>query len=410
MTTAFRLRQVLRATALFLGLAAIFAAGAIVGRGRNFLTWNNQADIFAQVAINGVLAVGMTFVILTAGIDLSVGRLLGLGSTVCAMLLMEREWNPASAVAVGSLALSGLLAGWVTWAALGRWVLRPNFRLVVAAIVGLGWGLGLSAWGAMQVLTGFSVLGVLVAVPAVGLMFGVVSGLMIAKGRLQPFIGTLAMMVSAYGLARIMAGGGGRIHSLTDTAGLTAPDPMFALVRSSYLGPLHFPVPAAVLLGCVVLAFVVLRTQRFGRHVYAVGGNEEAARLSGINVDRTKIAVYAVSGALAALGGVLFCARYRHGVPNAVEAAELDAIAAVVIGGTSLMGGRGSIVGTFVGVLIFGYLNNILQLRAVPQDWQLLLKGIIIVLAVWLQEGQLGSWARGLWQATFSRPTREAAS
>ncbi|MFQ6133112.1 MAG: ABC transporter permease [Armatimonadota bacterium] len=405
MLARLRLGQLLRASALFLGLATIFTVAAIVGREKNFLTWGNQTDIFTHVSINGVLAVGMTFVILTAGIDLSVGRMLGLGSVVCAMLLMQRGPNWAFWVAQTSLALSGLLAGWVTWAALGRWMRRSDFRLVASVLIGLGWGIGLSAWGAMQMPTGFSVLGVLVAVPAVGLMFGLLSGLMIAKGRLQPFIGTLAMMVSAHGAARLIAGG--RIQPLTDTAGVTEPDPWFAALRSSYIGPLHFPVPAAVFLLCVVVAFVVLRTQRFGRHVYAVGGNEEAARLSGINVDRTKIAVYAVSGALAGLGGLLYCARYRQGYADALEATELDAIAAVVIGGTSLMGGRGSITGTFVGVLIFGYLNNILQLEGVHTNWQLLLKGIIIVLAVWLQEGQLGSWARGLWQAVRSRPTPE---
>jgi simple sugar transport system permease protein len=128
----------------------------------------------------------------------------------------------------------------------------------------------------------------------------------------------------------------------------------------------------------------------FGRYIYAIGGNEQAARLAGIQVDQLKIAVYAISGMLASTAGVLYTAQYRQGKPDAGAGAELDAIAAVVIGGTNLMGGRGSMVGTLVGVLIFGFLGNILQLRNIDSNTQLVLKGGIILAAVLLQEGQLG--------------------
>ena len=134
----------------------------------------------------------------------------------------------------------------------------------------------------------------------------------------------------------------------------------------------------------------LLRATTFGRYVYAIGGNEQAARLSGVEVDRVKIAVYAISGFLASLAGVLYTAQYRQGKPDAGVGMELDAIAAVVIGGTSLMGGKGSIAGTFVGVLIFGFLSNILQLNNIDSNTQLVLKGGIILAAVLVQERSLG--------------------
>ena len=146
------------------------------------------------------------------------------------------------------------------------------------------------------------------------------------------------------------------------------------------------PVPGPVLPGGGRPFRLLLRATTFGRYVYAIGGNEQAARLSGVAVDRVKIAVYAISGFLASLAGVLYTAQYRQGKPDAGVGMELDAIAAVVIGGTSLMGGKGSIAGTFVGVLIFGFLSNILQLNNIDSNTQLVLKGGIILAAVLLQE------------------------
>ena len=144
----------------------------------------------------------------------------------------------------------------------------------------------------------------------------------------------------------------------------------------------------------------MLDTTTFGRYVYAIGGNEQATRLSGVAVDRVKIAVYALSGMLASLAGVLYTAQYLQGKPDAGEGIELDAIAAVVIGGTSLMGGKGSMIGTLVGVLIFGFLSNILQLNNIDSNSQLVLKGVIILAAVLLQEGNLRGFLAGLGRRT----------
>ncbi|MGD8238089.1 MAG: ABC transporter permease [Armatimonadota bacterium] len=388
------IRALLTTVGLYLGLGAIFLAGCIWAPG--FLTVPNQRDVLRSTADKGLISLGMTFVILTAGIDLSVGRLVGLTSTVAAMLLMERSWNLASQIAVPAMAAVGMFfVGRLVWSLAGLAGAPRGVRLVPSVLAGLAAAMGLAVWGASQVPRGFGVAGVLVAAPMVGMLLGAFNGAVIAKGRLQPFIVTLAMMVSAYGLAKYIAGKGGQVHAV-----YFAPDqatPTFELLRHQIViaGQKVIPVPALFFLGAALIAHVLLSSQRFGRQAYAVGGNEESARLSGINVDAVKVAVYAISGALAGVSGVLFCAQYQQGWPDAGSAWELDAIAAVVIGGTSLMGGRGGISGTFVGVLIFQYLKNILDLRGFRPETQLLLTGIIILLAVLLQEVRFGRWRRG---------------
>ena len=233
--------------------------------------------------------------------------------------------------------------------------------------------------------TKFGVLGVLLVAPAVGLLFGAINGIVIVGGRLQPFIVTLAMMVTALGVARLTAGQNNAVLPVYTGTNAVAE---FDVLRSLVFGIV--PVPGLFFLAAVLLYGAVLRFTSFGRYVYAIGGNEEAARLSGINVGGTKIATYAISGMLAGIAAVLFVAQYRQGKPDAGTGLELDAIAAVVIGGTSLMGGRGGIAGTFAGVLIFGLLSNLLQLHNINSNLQLVLKGLIIVGTVLLQERNLG--------------------
>jgi len=381
-------------TKLYWGLVVLVAAGIVSSpvssKGVNiFLTPGNLADVLRQVANNGIVAVGMTLVILTAGIDLSVGSVLALGTVVCAMLLTEPGWTSGSVLAVPMLiAVTFTLVAWFVSAASHRLVppgaasplLRRGSALaagaVAAALVG--------AWAIAQVSTKFGVLGVLVTVPAVGLCVGAFAGAVIAKSKLQPFIVTLAMMVGILGVARLVAGQDTAVHPVYTGENATEAfgnlrDLIFRIV----------PVPGLFFLAAVALFHIVLKRSTFGRYVYAIGGNEQAARLSGINVDRVKIAVYALSGMLSCLAGVLYVAQYRQGKPDAGLGLELDAIAAVVIGGTNLMGGKGSMVGTLVGVLIFGFLSNILQLNNIDSNTQLVLKGLIILTAVLLQEGNL---------------------
>ena len=259
------------------------------------------------------------------------------------------------------------------------------------AVVGLAGAGAALAILLPQVDTKFGVLGVLLVTPCVGLIVGAINGIVIVGGRLQPFIVTLAMMVTALGVARLTAGQNNAVLPVYTGSNAVAE---FDVLRSLVFGVV--PVPGLFFLAAVLVYGAVLRFTTFGRYVYAIGGNEEAARLSGIDVARTKIATYAISGLLAGVAAVLFVAQYRQGKPDAGAGLELDAIAAVVIGGTSLMGGRGRMAGTLVGVLIFGLLSNLLQLHNINSNLQLVLKGLIIVGAVLIQERNLGEFMANL--------------
>jgi len=417
-------------TKLFWGLAVLYLVGIISSpvnrKGLNiFLEPGNQSDVLRQVSNNGIIAVGMTLVILTGGIDLSVGSMMALGSVVCAMLLTEQGWTNASMLAIPILGLvSFLLCGYlVPLIAIhaGKGATRP----VEKAPPGARWiGIGLGAilalasilWTVAQIGPKFGVPGVLLAVPAVGLTFGAINGLFITKGRMQPFIVTLAMMVAILGVARLLGGSNMAVHPVYSGTNATED---FDILRALLFQVL--PVPGIFFLIAVLVFGFVLKFSTFGRYIYAIGGNEQAARLAGIQVDQLKIAVYAISGMLASTAGVLYTAQYRQGKPDAGGGAELDAIAAVVIGGTNLMGGRGSMLGTLVGVLIFGFLGNILQLRNIDSNTQLVLKGAIILAAVLLQEGQVGLYwrqirgffpmaDRGSTKRNDSRPVEEAGT
>jgi simple sugar transport system permease protein len=384
-------------TKLYWSLVILLAVGIVTSpvssKGVNiFLSTGNLSDVLRQVSNNGIVAVGMSLVILTGGIDLSVGSIMALGSVLCAMLLTYDEATSATLLSFPILAVvCAALAAWGASQLIGlrnrsaTTALSPPHRALGVGLAGLV-AAAVAWWlAASQVPTKFGVIGILVVVPTVGLAFGWLNGLIITKGRLQPFIVTLAMMVGVLGIARVVAGQDAAVHPVYTGTNATED---FDILRSLLYRIV--PVPGLFFLAVVILSAIVLRTTTFGRYVYAIGGNEQAARLSGVAVDRVKIAVYAISGFLACLAGVLYTAQYRQGKPDAGVGMELDAIAAVVIGGTSLMGGKGSIAGTFVGVLIFGFLSNILQLNNIDSNTQLVLKGGIILAAVLVQERSLG--------------------
>ena len=383
----------LSAAKLYIGLAGLFVFGVLTSytpSGKNvFLDVDNLSLVLGQVSVTGILAVGMTLVILTGGIDLSVGTMMALGGTLAAMLLTIHSWTWAAKLAVPVTAAAGFfVAGGLAWS-ITRQAGGP-IRVVLSMAVGVAAAAGLWVWGAGMVPAGFGVLGVLVAVPLVTMALGGVSGVIIAKGKLQPFIVTLAMMIVALGTAKLVAGEGRSVFPLYYGVNCTQ---QFEVLGARLWEVV--PVPGLFFLATVALCSVVLTRTRFGRYVYAIGGGEEAALLSGIKVDRIKILVYGISGFLCGLAGILFCAQYESIKPDVGTGRELDAIAAVVIGGTSLMGGRGSVTGTLVGVLIFGLLSNILVLQEVHPYWQYIIKGVIIVFAVLLQEGRLQEWLRG---------------
>jgi simple sugar transport system permease protein len=394
---AASLGRFLLQTKLFWGLAVLYGAGIVLSpvnrKGANiFLDPGNQADVLRQVANNGIIAVGMTLVILTGGIDLSVGSMMSLGCMLCAMLLTLPGWTAASTTSIPILGLAAFLL--LTYLVplvttnLRRGSAKPVERAsgkvrLAGLIAGLVVGALLVWWTTSQLQSKFGVLAVLITVPAVGLV--------IAKGNLQPFIVTLAMMVAIVGLARLLGGETAAVYPVYTGSNATE---NFEILRTLVVQVI--PVPGIFFLVVVLIFGFVLKYSAFGRYIYAIGGNEQAARLAGIQVDQIKVAVYSISGMLACLSGVLYTSQYRQGKPDAGAGGELDAIAAVVIGGTNLMGGKGTMTGTFVGVLIFGFLTNILLLKNINSNIQFVLKGAIILAAVLLQEGQVGLWWKQL--------------
>ncbi|MDV2402412.1 ribose ABC transporter permease [Vibrio cholerae] len=291
-------------------IALLFLVVVVSFLNPNFFTVDNILNILRQTSVNAIIAVGMTLVILTAGIDLSVGSVLALCGAFAATLV------------------------------------------------------------AMEVP-------VLIAVPTAllaGAALGAISGIIIAKGKVQAFIATLVTMTLLRGVTMVYTDGRPISTGFTDTADT------FAWFGTGYA--LGIPVPVWLMVVVFAGAWYLLNHTRFGRYVYAVGGNEAATRLSGINVDRVKIGVYAICGLLASLAGIIVTSRLSSAQPTAGMGYELDAIAAVVLGGTSLMGGKGRIMGTLIGALIIGFLNNALNLLDVSSYYQMIAKAVVILLAV----------------------------
>ncbi len=279
-----------------------------------FLTAENLVNITLQVSITAIIAVGMTFVILTAGIDLSVGAL---------------------------VALSGVIA---------TSFLKISHSLPLAFTIAIAGGIG------------------------VGALAGLIAGVLITRFTITPFIVTLAIMTISRGLA----------FMYTDGRPIWDLPAEFGVLGSGRIA--GFPIPTIIMLIVYILAYIVLNQTRFGRYVYAVGGNKEAARLSGIDTSSVILRVYVISGILAALSGILLSSRMNSGQPNAGLMYELDVIAAVVVGGTSLFGGRGSIIGTFLGAMLIGILRNGLNLVNVSSYVQMIVLGVVILLAVMLDQ------------------------
>lgn len=284
-----------------------------------FLTPRNILNVLRQTSINGILAIGMTFVILTRGIDLSVGSLVALTGVVSA-----------------SLATTSGTAG----------VAGGPYPAIVALFAGV----------------------------FVGAASGAVSGVTVARFNVPAFVATLGMLSAARGLTLIYAGGM-PVPALT---------PDYRWIGTGDV--LGIPLPVVIFALVFVLARWVLNNTRFGRHVYAAGGNPHAAKVSGVNVARIRFTVFVISGALAGIAGMLLAARTGSALTQAGIAYELDAIAAVVIGGTSLSGGVGGITGTLIGALLIGVMNNGLDLMGVESYYQQVIKGMLIVGAVMLDQ------------------------
>lgn len=291
-------------------IALLVLIAVVSSMSPNFFTINNLFNILQQTSVNAIMAVGMTLVILTSGIDLSVGSLLALTGAIAASMV-GLEINAVAAVAAA---------------------------LALGAIVGAG------------------------------------TGVIVAKGKVQAFIATLVMMLLLRGVTMVYTNGSPINTGFTDVADAFG---WFGIGR-----PLGVPTPIWIMAIVFIAAWYMLHHTRLGRYIYALGGNEAATRLSGINIDRVKIIVYSLCGLLAALAGVIEVARLSSAQPTAGTGYELDAIAAVVLGGTSLAGGKGRIVGTLIGALILGFLNNGLNLLGVSSYYQMIVKAVVILLAV----------------------------
>jgi ribose transport system permease protein len=306
-----------------IGLVLVIIGGIIFSPRRHgqilFLAPDNIANIVRAVSETGIIAIGMTFVIITAGIDLSVGALLGLSSVVTATMMIN---------------------------------------------------------GGTGLVT------TILAVLAMGIAFGSIQGVISTRFRLEPFIVTLAGLQAARGLALVVSGNQYINISYGDGPGLAPP--IFAVLGERLFNNV-VPVATLVFIAFAIIATLVLNVTRFGRYVFAVGGNERAARLSGVPVSAIKIAVYAITGFASALAGIVHAGQFNFGSANDGAGYELTAIAAVVIGGTSLFGGSGSMVGTVAGTIMLGALANVLQLNNITPALQLLATAAIIVAAAVLQ-------------------------
>ena len=304
--------------ARFQSLIALFVLCVIISLlSDKFFTVTNGWNVMRQISVNICIATGMTLVILTAGIDLSVGSVLALCGAITASLLKNGIEIPSQNLYIGFTLLGGVLAG-----------------ILVGSVLGL------------------------------------FNGWTITKFKVPPFVATLAVLTIARGLTMLWTKGF-PISGLGDN---------FAFIGTGWF--LGIPLPVWISGIIVLIAVFITKKTRFGRYIYAIGGNESAARLSGIKINKVKIAVYAIAGALAAIGGIIVTSRLDSAQPNAGITYELDAIAAVVIGGTSLSGGKGSIWGTVLGAIIIGVLNNGLVLLDVSPFWQQVVKGLVILVAV----------------------------
>ena len=286
-----------------------------------FLTAENSWNVMRQISVNLIVSVGMTLVILTAGIDLSVGSVLALcGAITAGMLKFGAEFTDAN------------------------------------------------------IYIGFTLFGAIIGGVVAGSFLGWFNGIFITRFKVPPFVATLAMLTIARGLTMLWTGG----------FPVTGFESNMAFIGTGWF--LGIPMPVWISAVVVLAAVILTKKTRLGRHIYAVGGNEKAAELSGLNVKRIKVIVYTIAGALAAVGGLIVTSRLDSAQPNAGMGLELDSIAAVVIGGTSLSGGRGTIMGTVQGALIIGVLNNGLVLLNVSPFWQQVVKGFVILLAVVIEK------------------------
>jgi len=295
-----------------------------------FFKWTTHRDMLRYISVFAILGCGMTLVIITAGIDLSVGSVVGLTAVLFSLFSIQYGWSP--------------------------WLVIPVVLLA-------------------------------------GMACGLISGTLISKWEMQPFIATLAMMVFARGAAKWISGGQKVSTAVAQSDGsykyVNVPE-IYNFISAKILHN-NIAIVTIIFLVCALIAYLVLSKLKWGRYMFAIGGNEEAARLSGVPVVFTKLIAYGLCGLFAAVAGICQAAQEQQGDPEAGMSYELTAIAIVVIGGTSLSGGRGGIGLTIIGALTIGYLEKILSINAVGEAYRLMLTGVIIAAAVLFQRTRKSS-------------------
>lgn len=304
-----------------IALIIIFLVASIVcvKNGKNvFLDLRNIMNVLRAVSETGIIAIGMTIILILGEIDLSVGSIVALVSTGCAFLMVNNGFN---------------------------FVLAVTSSLVIGAV------------------------------------YGLFNGLCVTKMRLQSFIVTLASMNIARGIARFWANGIGIPLTYGSGKGLAPVE--FGYLQERILGVI--PVPAIIFVVLLLIFAFIMSKTSFGRKIYAIGGNKNAAYLSGINVDRVKVTAFVICSMLASIAAMIHAAQISQGGPNEGQGYELNAVAACAIGGTSLAGGKGTVFGTLIGALILGMLDNVLGLKGVNSNLQLVVKGLLIIVAVFMQ-------------------------
>ncbi|WP_066685531.1 ABC transporter permease [Christensenella intestinihominis] len=295
---------------IYIAFAAVFIIISIATP--NFLTGANMMTVLRQISFNGMVALGMTFIIITGGIDLSAGAML------CLAGLVSAHYSVSGAA--------------------------DESPILLAILAGVG----------------------------VAALFGLINGLLIAKGKLPAFIVTMGIMTIIRGISLVYSDGR-PITNLNDS---------YKAIGQGFVGVI--PTPVVIFIVLIVLSVIVLHYSKFGRHVYAVGGNNRAAVAAGINADRVRILAYVIGGVICGIAGVALTSRLNAASPQAADGYELDAIAAAVIGGCSLSGGRGNVLGTIIGALLIGVIGNGLDILNVSSYYQQIVKGCIIVIAVFL--------------------------
>jgi len=315
----------LSVTRAFVALILVLILGAIFNADGAFFRWTTHRDMLRYISVFAILGCGMTLVIITGGIDLSVGSVVGLTAVLFSLMSIHWGWNPVLAIA--------------------------------ASLV-------------------------------VGTICGIISGSLISKWKMQPFIATLAMMVFARGVAKWVSGGqkiSTAVQQADSSYKYVDVPKIFDFISMKIFNQ-NIAVVTIIFLICALVSFIILSKLKWGRYIFAIGGNEEASRLSGVPVAITKLLAYGLCGLFAAVAGICQAAQEQQGDPEAGSTYELTAIAIVVIGGSSLSGGRGGVGLTIVGAMTIGYLNKILSINAVSEAHRLMLTGIIIAAAVLFQK------------------------